>query len=230
MEGAGGARRGGGGGGKMADFLPSRSVLSVCFPGCLLTSGEAEQQRKSKEIDKCLSREKTYVKRLVKILLLGAGESGKSTFLKQMRIIHGQDFDQRAREEFRPTIYSNVIKGAGPGTGSGVRGQGAGAAAGAGPGTALVRSVAGGGPGPAGGLAGRGRAPGTDPARPGCPRPPGKRMLGVALLSPLSPRWASRQFPHPPPRPGLAPYEREVGRAGCCLGVWGDLFCPPRCG
>ncbi|CAH6776345.1 Gna13 [Phodopus roborovskii] len=94
----------------MADFLPSRSVLSVCFPGCVLTNGEAEQQRKSKEIDKCLSREKTYVKRLVKILLLGAGESGKSTFLKQMRIIHGQDFDQRAREEFRPTIYSNVIK------------------------------------------------------------------------------------------------------------------------
>lgn len=106
----------------MADFLPSRSVLSVCFPGCVLTNGEAEQQRKSKEIDKCLSREKTYVKRLVKILLLGAGESGKSTFLKQMRIIHGQDFDQRAREEFRPTIYSNVIKGAGARRGSGTRG------------------------------------------------------------------------------------------------------------
>ncbi|KAL2101508.1 hypothetical protein ACEWY4_003269 [Coilia grayii] len=28
-----------------------------------------------------------------------------------MRIIHGQDFDQRAKEEFRATIYSNVIKG-----------------------------------------------------------------------------------------------------------------------
>ncbi|XP_028979388.1 guanine nucleotide-binding protein subunit alpha-13b [Esox lucius] len=95
----------------MADFLPSRSVLSVCFPNCLLTSNEAEQLRKSKEIDKCISRDKTYVKRLVKILLLGAGESGKSTFLKQMRIIHGQDFDQRAKEEFRGTIYSNVIKG-----------------------------------------------------------------------------------------------------------------------
>ncbi|KAL2297808.1 hypothetical protein Nmel_016373 [Mimus melanotis] len=94
----------------MADFLPSRSALSGCFPGCLLTSGEAEQQRKSKEIDKCLNREKTYVKRLVKILLLGAGESGKSTFLKQMRIIHGQDWDRAAREEFRATIYSNVIK------------------------------------------------------------------------------------------------------------------------
>ncbi|XP_026180516.1 guanine nucleotide-binding protein subunit alpha-13b [Mastacembelus armatus] len=95
----------------MADFLPSRSFLSVCFPNCLLTSGEAEQLRKSKEIDKCINRDKTYVKRLVKILLLGAGESGKSTFLKQMRIIHGQDFDQRAKEEFRATIFSNVIKG-----------------------------------------------------------------------------------------------------------------------
>lgn len=95
----------------MADFLPTRSVLKVCLPVCLLNSGEVEQNRKSKEIDKCLSREKTYVKRLVKILLLGAGESGKSTFLKQMRIIHGQDFDQQAREDFRGTIYSNVIKG-----------------------------------------------------------------------------------------------------------------------
>ncbi|XP_078510430.1 guanine nucleotide-binding protein subunit alpha-13 [Lissotriton helveticus] len=95
----------------MADFLPTRSVLSVCFPHCVLNTREAEQQRKSREIDKSLSREKTHVKRLVKILLLGAGESGKSTFLKQMRIIHGQDFDQRAKEEFRATIYSNVIKG-----------------------------------------------------------------------------------------------------------------------
>ncbi|XP_041756160.1 guanine nucleotide-binding protein subunit alpha-13 [Coregonus clupeaformis] len=95
----------------MADFLSTRSVLNQCFPVCLLTSTEVEQLRKSKEIDKSLSRDKTYAERLVKILLLGAGESGKSTFLKQMRIIHGQDFDQQDREEFRGTIYSNVIKG-----------------------------------------------------------------------------------------------------------------------
>ncbi|XP_010896421.1 guanine nucleotide-binding protein subunit alpha-13-like [Esox lucius] len=95
----------------MADFLPTRSVLNHCFPACLLTSTEVEQLRKSKKIDKSISRDETYMKRLVKILLLGAGESGKSTFLKQMRIIHGQDFDQQAREEFRATIYSNVIKG-----------------------------------------------------------------------------------------------------------------------
>ncbi len=97
---------------KMADFLPSRTI--VCIPNCLLSGGEIDQIRKSKEIDKKLTREKTYVKKLVKILLLGAGESGKSTFLKQMRIIHGQDFDQQAKEEFRATIYSNVIKGTTP--------------------------------------------------------------------------------------------------------------------
>ncbi|TRY77532.1 hypothetical protein DNTS_028245 [Danionella cerebrum] len=94
----------------MADFLPSRNAF-VRISNCLLSSGEIDQIRKSRAIDKSLSREKTFVKKLVKILLLGAGESGKSTFLKQMRIIHGQDFDQSAKEEFRATIYSNVIKG-----------------------------------------------------------------------------------------------------------------------
>jgi hypothetical protein len=103
---------------------------------------EREARRRSRDIDALLARERRAVRRLVKILLLGAGESGKSTFLKQMRIIHGQDFDQRAREEFRPTIYSNVIKGAarGPGRGIGDLGTRA-AAAGARPGTALVRPL-----------------------------------------------------------------------------------------
>nr|XP_055031282.1 guanine nucleotide-binding protein subunit alpha-13-like [Misgurnus anguillicaudatus] len=89
---------------------PFRTAIG-CIPNCLRSYSEVDQIRKSKEIDESLSREKTYVEKMVKILLLGAGESGKSTLLKQMRIIYGQDFDQRAKEEFRATIYSNVIKG-----------------------------------------------------------------------------------------------------------------------
>ncbi|KAM6155500.1 guanine nucleotide-binding protein subunit alpha-12 [Rhynchocyon petersi] len=72
---------------------------------------EREARRRSRDIDALLARERRAVRRLVKILLLGAGESGKSTFLKQMRIIHGREFDQKALLEFRDTIFDNILKG-----------------------------------------------------------------------------------------------------------------------
>lgn len=71
---------------------------------------EREAKRRSREIDAMLARERRAVRRLVKILLLGAGESGKSTFLKQMRIINGQEFDKKALLDFRDTIYDNILK------------------------------------------------------------------------------------------------------------------------
>ena len=40
----------------------------------------------------------------------GAGESGKSTFLKQMKIIHGVVFEPEQLKEFRRIIYQNMIK------------------------------------------------------------------------------------------------------------------------
>lgn len=51
------------------------------------------------------------MRRTVKILLLGSGESGKSTFLKQMRIIHGEKYGDGELLEFKPIIYSNIVKG-----------------------------------------------------------------------------------------------------------------------
>ena len=83
----------------------------MVFEVCCLSPEEAESKARSRKIDKQLAQEKVQYRRQVKILLLGAGESGKSTFLKQMRIIHGKDFDHEALLEFRPTIYSNVLKG-----------------------------------------------------------------------------------------------------------------------
>lgn len=72
---------------------------------------EIEQRNKSREIDKELERDKQLLKRQVKILLLGAGESGKSTFLKQMRIIHGVKFDNDYLKEYQQVIYRNVVCG-----------------------------------------------------------------------------------------------------------------------
>ncbi|KAG0725144.1 Guanine nucleotide-binding protein subunit alpha-13 [Chionoecetes opilio] len=70
-----------------------------------------DQHRRSTDIDKVLQKERERLRRQVKLLLLGAGESGKSTFLKQMRIIHGHHFGQEEIDEYRETIYKNVVMG-----------------------------------------------------------------------------------------------------------------------
>ena len=78
---------------------------------CCVDASTREANRISRQIDKKISSEKERFRRQVKILLLGAGESGKSTFLKQMRIIHGEDYNVAALAEFRPIVYSNILKG-----------------------------------------------------------------------------------------------------------------------
>ncbi|RXG58974.1 Guanine nucleotide-binding protein subunit alpha-13, partial [Armadillidium vulgare] len=77
----------------------------------ILFNFQLEQQTRSREIDKELQKERRRFKRQVKLLLLGAGESGKSTFLKQMRIIHGFRFDQEELNEYKLTIYRNIVLG-----------------------------------------------------------------------------------------------------------------------
>jgi len=44
-----------------------------------------------------------------KLLLLGAGESGKSTLFKQMITIYGTGFPESERKTFEPIIYNNII-------------------------------------------------------------------------------------------------------------------------
>ncbi|XP_072167672.1 guanine nucleotide-binding protein subunit alpha-13-like [Diadema setosum] len=78
---------------------------------CCLSQEEKESLSKSRAIDKQLQRDKANSRKEVKVLLLGAGESGKSTFLKQMKIIHGQHFSDEDIREFRMIIYGNIIKG-----------------------------------------------------------------------------------------------------------------------
>jgi guanine nucleotide-binding protein subunit alpha, other len=43
------------------------------------------------------------------VIYLGAGESGKSTVIKQMRIIHTGGFHDDERQQTKAVIYSNMI-------------------------------------------------------------------------------------------------------------------------
>jgi len=75
---------------------------------CCSRSSSAEA-KKDKEIGKFLQNEKQQFDSEIKLLLLGAGESGKSTIAKQMKIIHLDGFPEKERLSYKTIIYSNVF-------------------------------------------------------------------------------------------------------------------------
>ncbi|XP_025956029.1 guanine nucleotide-binding protein subunit alpha-14 [Dromaius novaehollandiae] len=77
--------------------------------GCCLSAEEKESQRISAEIERQLRRDKRDARRELKLLLLGTGESGKSTFIKQMRIIHGSGYTEEDRKGFTKLVYQNIF-------------------------------------------------------------------------------------------------------------------------
>ncbi|RUS13582.1 guanine nucleotide-binding protein subunit alpha [Endogone sp. FLAS-F59071] len=78
--------------------------------GCCMSAEEKEGRRKNDEIENQLKRDKLSLKNEVKMLLLGAGESGKSTILKQMKMIHDSGYSRDERESFREIIFSNTVQ------------------------------------------------------------------------------------------------------------------------
>jgi len=74
-----------------------------------MSSDERELRLRSTVIDKMIEDDSKKLKKECKILLLGAGESGKSTIVKQMKIIHQNGYTQQELESFKPTIVKNTI-------------------------------------------------------------------------------------------------------------------------
>lgn len=50
------------------------------------------------------------VSKELKVLLLGAGECGKSTIVKQMKIIHDKGYSVDEKKLFRNLVHSNTIQ------------------------------------------------------------------------------------------------------------------------
>uniref|UniRef100_A0A8C7IA21 Guanine nucleotide-binding protein subunit alpha n=2 Tax=Salmoninae TaxID=504568 RepID=A0A8C7IA21_ONCKI len=76
---------------------------------CCLSEEAKESKRINAEIDKQLRRDKRDSRRELKLLLLGTGESGKSTFIKQMRIIHGAGYTEEDKRGFIRLVYQNIF-------------------------------------------------------------------------------------------------------------------------
>ncbi|KZV77441.1 heterotrimeric G protein alpha subunit 4 [Peniophora sp. CONT] len=70
-----------------------------------------EDKRLHREAEKQLKEAKIKLGSQVKVLLLGSGDSGKSTILKQMRLIHRVPFKPEEVESYRQLIFNNLTQG-----------------------------------------------------------------------------------------------------------------------
>ncbi|TQS39139.1 hypothetical protein Golomagni_00341 [Golovinomyces magnicellulatus] len=68
--------------------------------------------RRNREINALIRRDEKASKKVYKLLLLGSSESGKSTILKQMRLIYTKEgFSKNEKENWRIIIFRNVHDG-----------------------------------------------------------------------------------------------------------------------
>ncbi|KAI9452290.1 G-protein alpha subunit [Lactarius psammicola] len=79
---------------------------------CASNTREAEERARSDMIDRQIEEDSKKYKRECKILLLGSGESGKSTIVKQMKIIHQNGYTPEELLAFRPLIWKNLHESA----------------------------------------------------------------------------------------------------------------------
>jgi GTPase SAR1 family protein len=75
-------------------------------------SARAAEKQRSKELEMKMSQDHSQDQQINKLLLLGAGESGKSTLFKQMIQIYGKGFPESERKTFTSIIYNNIITSA----------------------------------------------------------------------------------------------------------------------
>eukprot|EP00298_Acanthocystis_sp_HF-20_P011585 c19463_g1_i6.p1 GENE.c19463_g1_i6~~c19463_g1_i6.p1 ORF type:complete len:349 (+),score=103.17 c19463_g1_i6:130-1176(+) len=77
--------------------------------GCVPSN--SNDKGKNKSIDAELNRLHREQHGKVKLLLLGTGESGKSTIFKQMKILYGEPDTDEDRAMYTTVIYSNTLSG-----------------------------------------------------------------------------------------------------------------------
>jgi hypothetical protein len=84
-----------------------------CFGGGRRNSAQNQEairaKKQSDAIERQIKLDARRSKKEIKILLLGAGESGKSTVVKQMRVIHKNGFDACERRVWKNILFQNLV-------------------------------------------------------------------------------------------------------------------------
>lgn len=84
----------------------------LCQSG--MTAEEREKEKVSRELERRNEQDAIDSENEIKLLLLGAGESGKSTIFKQMKILYGnwqKGITAEDQKSFRTKIHQNVLTG-----------------------------------------------------------------------------------------------------------------------
>lgn len=69
-----------------------------------------EAAKRNANIEKTNKTDYKIESKKVKLLLLGTGESGKSTFFKQMKILFGNNFSEEELINYTPFVYTNIVR------------------------------------------------------------------------------------------------------------------------
>ncbi|XP_072298300.1 guanine nucleotide-binding protein G(o) subunit alpha-like [Eucyclogobius newberryi] len=92
------------------NLLPA--ALQMCMGMCLkqhVTDERKKAKLKSSQIELELSKQAKIEANVVKILLLGTAESGKSTLIKQIKLIHSHGFSEQELLSFKPAVFDNLL-------------------------------------------------------------------------------------------------------------------------
>ena len=74
-----------------------------------MTPEQREARKRSRALERRMSQDNFAEEEKIKLLLLGAGESGKSTIFKQMRIMYGDEMKEKELKTFISIVRANCL-------------------------------------------------------------------------------------------------------------------------